>query len=311
MINYFCNRYIHALKKYKITPKIKKGDDEAQFLFNHKVGYKNSQIYKNVDDAKGAPLIQQLFFLPFVKSVTLKEKKLIVERFNILEWEEVADEVCEQLENYLNNGGSIIEKIPTTVYAESTPNPSVMKFVANKLLVPESFEFKNIDEAKISPLAQKLFHFPFIKEIFINSNYISITKYEINSWDEVVMEIREFVRSFLEEGNIVIEESVELKKDFKNTSGFENLNELEKQIISILKEYIQPAVASDGGNIEFDSYDSNKKSGYIYFLKDCLETSRELSYKRIRRLEKFDEALSQSRNLIQEKIQLEKNFEIS
>ena len=269
MINYFYNRYTQALKKYKIIAKIKKGDDKAQFLFNHKVGYKNSQIYKNVDDAKGAPLIQQLFFLPFVKSVTLKEKKLIVERFNILEWEEVADEVCEQLENYLNNGGSIIEKIPTTVYAESTPNPSVMKFVANKLLVPESFEFKNIDEAKISPLAQKLFHFPFIKEIFINSNYISITKYEINSWDEVVMEIREFVRSFLEEGNIVIEESVELKKDFKNTSGFENLNELEKQIISILKEYIQPAVASDGGNIEFDSYDSNKKSVRVILQGAC------------------------------------------
>ena len=257
------------MKKYKITPKIKKGDDKAQFLFNHKVGYKNSQIYKNVDDAKGAPLIQQLFFLPFVKSVTLKEKRLIVERFNILEWEEVADEVCEQLENYLNNGGSIIEKIPTTVYAESTPNPSVMKFVANKPLVPESFEFKNIDEAKISPLAQKLFHFPFIKEIFINSNYISITKYEINSWDEVVMESREFVRSFLEEGNIVIEESIELKKDFKNTSGFENLNELEKQIISILKEYIQPAVASDGGNIEFDSYDSNKKSVRVILQGAC------------------------------------------
>ena len=269
MINYFYNHYIQALKKYKITPKIKKGDDKAQFLFNHKVGYKNSQIYNNVDDAKGAPLIQQLFFLPFVKSVTLKEKKLIVERFNILEWEEVADEVCEQLENYLNNGGSIIEKIPTTVYAESTPNPSVMKFVANKLLVPESFEFKNIDEAKISPLAQKLFHFPFIKEIFINSNYISITKYEINSWDEVVMEIREFVRSFLEEGNIVIEESIELKKDFKNPTGFENLNELEKQIISILKEYIQPAVASDGGNIEFDSYDSNKKSVRVILQGAC------------------------------------------
>tara|TARA_B100000963_G_scaffold238132_1_gene208211 strand:- start:1724 stop:2599 length:876 start_codon:yes stop_codon:yes gene_type:complete len=257
------------LKKYKIIPKIKKGEDKAQFLFNHKVGYKNSQIYKNVDDAKGAPLIQQLFFLPFVKSVTLEEKKLIVERFNILEWDEVADEVCEQLENYLNNGGSITEKIPTTIYAESTPNPSVMKFVANKSLVPESFEFKNIDEAKVSPLAQKLFHFPFIKEIFINSNYISITKYEINTWDEVVMEIREFVRSYLEEGNTVIEESIELKKDYKNASDFENLNKLEKQIVSILKEYIQPAVASDGGNIEFDSYDSNKKSVRVILQGAC------------------------------------------
>ena len=257
------------MKKYKITANIKKGDDKAQFLFNHIIGYKKSQFYKNVDDAKGAPLIQQLFFLPFVKSVLLEEKCLIVERFNILEWEEVADEVCQQLESYLNNGGSIIEKIPTTVYAESTPNPSVMKFVANKSLVSKSFEFKNIDEAKTSPLAKKLFHFPFIKEIFINSNYISITKYEINSWDEVVMEIREFVRSFLEEGNIVIEESIEVNKDFKNTSGFENLNELEKQIISILKEYIQPAVASDGGNIEFDSYDSNEKSVRVILQGAC------------------------------------------
>ena len=83
------------------------------------------------------------------------------------------------------------------------------------------------------------------------------------------MEIREFVRSFLEEGNIVIAESIELKKDFKNTSGFENLNELEKQIISILKEYIQPAVASDGGNIEFDSYDSNKKSVRVILQGAC------------------------------------------
>ena len=128
---------------------------------------------------------------------------------------------------------------------------------------------ENIDEAKTSPLAQKLFHFPFIKEIFINSNYISITKYEINSWDEVVMEIREFVRSFLEEGNTVIEESKELKSDVKNASGLKNLNALEKQIISILKEYIQPAVASDGGNIEFDSYDSNEKSVRVILQGAC------------------------------------------
>ena len=85
------------MKKYKITANIKKGDDKAHFLFNHIIGYKNSQFYKNVDDAKGAPLIQQLFFLPFVKSVLLEEKCLIVERFNILEWEEVADEVAAEV----------------------------------------------------------------------------------------------------------------------------------------------------------------------------------------------------------------------
>ena len=237
MINYFCNRYIHALKKYKITPKIKKGDDKAQFLFNHKVGYKNSQIYKNVDDAKGAPLIQQLFFLPFVKSVTLKEKKLIVERFNILEWDEVADEVCEQLENYLNNGGSIIEKIPTTVYAESTPNPSVMKFVANKPLVPESFEFKNIDEAKISPLAQKLFHFPFIKEICINSNYISITKYEIK------INVKVFYDELNGANNK--EFSVSRSGDFNVTSQYSQTLKYEKILIDVLTDKIADEIIDE------------------------------------------------------------------
>ena len=93
---------------------------------------------------------------------------------------------------------------------------SVMKFVANKLLVPESLGLRILMRLRYLLLLKNYF-FPFIKEIFINSNYISITKYEINSWDEVVMEIREFVRSFLEEGNIVIEESVELKK-ISNTS---------------------------------------------------------------------------------------------
>ena len=105
-------------EKIQNNPQNKERDDKAQFLFNHIIGYEIS-FYKNVDDAKGAPLIQQLFFLPFVKSVLLEEKCLIVERFNILEWEEVVDEVCQQLESYLNNGGSIIEKIPTTVYRET------------------------------------------------------------------------------------------------------------------------------------------------------------------------------------------------
>ena len=89
---------------------------------------------------------------------------LEVERFDILEWSEVIEEVQEQLQNYLNEGGVIIEiasndKIPVSVYAESTPNPAVMKFVANKPLVSQSMEFKTIDEAKNAPLAQKLFHF--------------------------------------------------------------------------------------------------------------------------------------------------------
>ena len=262
------------MAKYQIKTTAERGNNKALFQINQAIGPKKTLSYKNIDEAKGAPLIQQLFYLPFVKSVTLKEKQLEVERFDILEWDDVIEEVRVQLENYLNEGGVIIEelrndKVPVSVYAESTPNPAVMKFVANKPLVSESIEFKNIDEAKISPLAKELFHFAFVKEVFISSNYVSITKFEVNIWEEVVMEIREFIRGFIESGNPILKENPAIQTSTANNSETENLGPLEAQIVSILDEYIKPAVASDGGNIQFDSYDASNKSVQVILQGAC------------------------------------------
>ena len=261
------------MKVYQIKASAEKGELKAKFVLNQNTGTKEIIHFKNIDDAKGAPLIQQLFYLPFVKSVSLHEDYLEVERFDILEWEDVIEEVRVQLENYLNDGGVILDevnndKIPVSIYAESTPNPSVMKFVANKKLVSESIEFKNIDEAKHSPFAQKLFHFAYVKDVFINENYVSITKFDIKSWDEVMMEIREFIRTFIENGNTIIEHYPSKDTNKKSTSPG-NKNPLDDQIISILDEYIKPAVASDGGNIQFDSYDPTKKSVQVILQGAC------------------------------------------
>jgi Fe-S cluster biogenesis protein NfuA len=261
------------VKVYQIKATAEKGELKAKFVLNQNTGTKEIIHFKNIDDAKGAPLIQQLFYLPFVKSVSLDENYLEVERFDILEWEDVIEEVRVQLENYLNDGGVILEevnndKVPVSIYAESTPNPSVMKFVANKKLVSESVEFKNIDEAKHSPFAQKLFHFAYVKDVFMNENYVSITKFDIKSWDEVMMEIREFIRAFIEKGNTIIEHYPSKNTNKKFTSPRNN-NPLEDQIISILDEYIKPAVASDGGNIQFDSYDPAKKSVQVILQGAC------------------------------------------
>ncbi|WP_268224864.1 NifU family protein [Sinomicrobium oceani] len=235
-----------------------------RFLTEHK-----SFEYKNIDDAKNSPLAQQLFYLPFVKTVFISGNFVAVERYNIVEWEEVQNEVAEQITRYINSGHPVIKtdeggkKLPYTVYAESTPNPSVMKFVANKRLVISTFEFKNIDEAKDAPLAQELFHFPFVKEVFMDENYISITKYDIAEWNDVTMEIREFIRVYLEEGKTVVAENIREQKTNKNTvtdtQYAENLNDTSKQIIEIIEEYVKPAVASDGGNILFESYDEESK----------------------------------------------------
>ncbi|MFQ3340619.1 MAG: Fe-S cluster biogenesis protein NfuA [Flavobacteriaceae bacterium] len=262
------------MKIYHLTAISEKGNNWAKFEVDQPIGPKEMRQFKNIDEAKGAPLIQQLFYLPFVKSVTLSEKTIVVERFDILEWEEVIEEVKEQLQTYLNEGGVVLEaqrndKIPVSVYAESTPNPSVMKFVANKPLVPQSIEFKNIDDAKNSPLAQQLFHLHFVKEVFLDTNYVSITKYEVTEWDTVVMEVREFIRSFIEEGNIVLTESPTPLDIEKRERPEADLKPIEQQIVSILDEYIKPAVASDGGNIVFDSYNEAEKSVHVVLQGAC------------------------------------------
>ena len=161
-------------------------------------------------------------------------------------------------------------KVATTVYAESTPNPKVMKFVANRAIIQgDSVEFMNIDEAMSSPLAIKLFHFPFIKEVFIAKNFVSLTKYEMMEWEDVVIEIREFIREYLAAGGVVVNEakensskteSSEVEKTVLEEVKPEELGEVETRIVDILEEYVAPAVESDGGNIKFISYEEGKVS---------------------------------------------------
>ena len=161
-------------------------------------------------------------------------------------------------------------KVATTVYAESTPNPKVMKFVANRAIIQgDSVEFMNIDEAMSSPLAIKLFHFPFIKEVFIAKNFVSLTKYEMMEWEDVVIEIREFIREYLAAGGVVVNEaeensskteSTEVEKTVLEEVKPEELGEIETRIVDILEEYVAPAVESDGGNIKFISYEEGKVS---------------------------------------------------
>lgn len=258
------------------TPSIAKFEAD-KFLTRHE-----SFEFKNIDEAARSPLAQQLFYLPFVKTVYIAQNFIAIEKYDIVEWEDVEKEVAEQIETYLNKGGEVIKevetktgKVPVTVYAESTPNPAVMKFVANKKLVLQASEFKNIDDAKNAPLVQKLFHFPFVKEVFIDENYVSVQKFDMAGWEEITMDLREFIRNYLEEGNEVLNtENVEASnnatpKEDEKMAEFENLDDTSQQIIAILDEYIKPAVASDGGNILFDSYNEESKTVRVILQGAC------------------------------------------
>jgi Fe-S cluster biogenesis protein NfuA len=225
--------------------------------------------FKNIDEAGASPLAQQLFYLPFVKTVYISGNFIAIERFSIVEWDDVKEDVAEQIEKFVNDGGIIIKqdenkakKQPITVYGETTPNPSALKFVVNRMLTRTAIEFKNIDQTTSSPLAKELFKFPYVKEIFIDENYISVTKYDINSWDEITLELRSFIKQFIENGGTVLEENFvqeTLVEETKKTEEFDNLDLTSQKIINILEEYVKPAVAADGGNIAFDSYDEENK----------------------------------------------------
>lgn len=237
--------------------------ETSEFLTNYE-----SFEYNNIDEAQNSPLAQELFHLPFVKKIYISGNFVAIERYDIVDWNDVQDEVASQIQNYLNNDGVVVSKTsqskknPITIYAESTPNPEVIKFVANKTLVHSTYEYTSIDESNSSPLASELFHFPFVKSVFIDQNYVSITKYNVADWNDITNELREFIRSFLENGKEIISDNA--SKTVEQTQEeldrkFEDLDDVSKEIINILEEHVKPAVASDGGNIEFKSYDKNSK----------------------------------------------------
>ena len=153
-------------------------------------------------------------------------------------------------------------EIPFMIYAESTPNPASMKFVANKMLLSQgaTAQYNSIAETRNAPLAQKLFEFPFVRQVFISGNYLTISKADFVSWDDVLLETRSFITDYLNKKNPIVTEipaqQVAVDNSFKETTTIftehaSPKNEVEAKIIETLEQYIRPAVEQDGGMIVF------------------------------------------------------------
>ncbi len=248
-----------------------------KFEFPEFIAGSRDYEFNNIDQAGASPLARQLFHLPFVKSVYISQNFIGVERYNIVDWDDVKNEVAEQIEEFVNNGGKVLdiqEPKPqaVTVYGEVTPNPSTLKFVTNIRLTKSAAEFKNIDQTAASPLARELFNFPYVKEVFIDENYVSVTKYDLYNWDDVSTEMRSFIRDYIANGGTVInqqqlaEEPAQAKQQVAN---FDDLDPTAQRIVNILDEYVRPAVAADGGNILFDSYDTDEKRVRVILQGAC------------------------------------------
>lgn len=250
-----------------------------KFEFPDFISQNQNFEFKNIDEAGPSPLAQKLFYLPFVKTVYISGNFVAIERYSIVEWADVQEAVAEEIESFVNQGGTIldVEKIPSkksavTVYGETTPNPGTLKFVVNKMVTKTAIEFKNIDETKASPLAKELFTFPYVKELFIDENYISISKYDSYEWNDISVELRSFIKLYIENGGPILDETLlefQPKVEKQKIEHFDQLDVTSQQIINILEEYVKPAVAADGGNILFDSYDESDKRVKVILQGAC------------------------------------------
>ena len=233
--------------------------------------------YNNIDEAKNSKLVQQLFYLPFIKKVFVSANFIAIERYKIVEWQDVQEELKAMIQKYYNAYGSIFnkeetaQKIAIQVYTEVTPNPNVMKYVTNKFLSKQRIEAVNMEEATEIPLAKELFNKYPVKEVFIAENYISVAKKEEIEWFEIQNDLRSFIRIYLQEGKPIVTENyipkeVEVLQKTKENSVNDTVSE---EIISVLEEYIKPAVTADGGNIMFKSYDKETKTVEVILQGAC------------------------------------------
>lgn len=244
----------------KITIENTKNPAIIKFVFDS-ILTQSSFEYNSIDDAKNSLIVQQLFHLPFVKKVYITANFIAIEKFDLLEWKEVQEDIKAILEVYMAQNETVfVEKKETDlveVYAESTPNPNVQKFVTNKLLSNQHVELTTKNESKHVPLASELFDFPFIKEVFISNNYVSIQKTTDVEWIEVNNALRDFIKEYLQSDRRIFSKDYKAANKIKRDKEHEftpTNDDISKQIIAVLEEYIKPAVASDGGNIKFLSY---------------------------------------------------------
>lgn len=235
---------------------------------------KDSFEFSTQEEALQSPLAARLLQFPFIQKVYITANFVALEKIDIVQWEDV----IEELKGIINEAisahkifSSTLTQIPISIYAEMTPNPEVMKFVANKMLIEGMVELKKREEASISPLAAQLFIFPFVKELFITENYISITKNNSVEWAEVSLELREEISKLLKDGIAVLKENVELGKQVvgNNSNTTKEYTADEEAIKALLDEYVKPAVVADGGNIELIEYISESKTVQVLLQGAC------------------------------------------
>ena len=219
------------------------------------------------------PLAQELFNYPFVERVFITANFVAVAKQDTVEWEHVVESLKNVIEDELLANPRIYlqkKKEMYQIYAEMTPNPNVMKFVSNQILMEGFVEVKSRDKADGIPLAEAIFKdFDFAKEVFISENFVAVTRDHSVEWHQVMMAVRGMIAEYLQSGGVI--SSIEPQKHENPVEKIINRDytEDEQKISDILNEYVAPAVENDGGKISLMEYDGSTKTAKMLLQGAC------------------------------------------
>lgn len=155
-----------------------------------------------------------------------------------------------------------IAKSPVMLYTEQTPNPEALKYVTNRLLYRGIADFKEKElAAEWSPMANSLMELPYVKSVYFNNNYVTITKEFNFEWADIMLKIKEFIKDYVEKDGVMVKEGfaeyLEKLTAENNAEQFSGEGgEIAKRVKDLIDTYVKPAVEMDGGNIEFKAFDN-------------------------------------------------------
>ena len=133
------------------------------------------------------------------------------------------------------------------VQTEITPNPNSLKFIPGKVVSSVgSFEVTKNDDVN-NELIRNILSVNGVEGIFLSKDFISVNKYDENSWDDIKHIVISHINEFYASGKEFV-----INKDL--TEQNESFDEIEKRIVQLLEEKIRPAIARDGGDIKFKEF---------------------------------------------------------
>ncbi|MCE2822998.1 MAG: NifU family protein [Bacteroidota bacterium] len=156
----------------------------------------------------------------------------------------------------------VAAKMPVMLYTEQTPNPETLKYVANCLIYRGIADFREKEMAEQwSPMANSLMELPYVKSVYLNNNFVTITKEMNYEWNDIMLRLKSFIKEFVESGGVVVKEGfseyMEKIAAENNAAQFSGENgDIARRVKDLIDMYVKPAVESDGGNIEFKSFEN-------------------------------------------------------